>query len=268
LTRMDHRLAEASQASLKVLKGDPKMVMEMESNSHPPSPSRTTIMREARPKRVSLPTAQFSFGTDGSAVPTPVAGSTPSAETNASLSLAQRPLMAAPSVSGNSVTPAATTAAANGPFQPPLNVLVVDDDTLTRKLMSRMLARNGCNVETAENGKAALELAMSARNPFTFTVGEKPRRVQTPYETEGSRYDLIFLDNQMPVMSGVDMVRKLRSLGKRDYVVGVTGNALKEDQEEYIDAGVDAVLTKPVKEEYLKNCLNAADARRRERQPP
>lgn len=40
-------------------------------------------------------------------------------------------------------------------------------------------------------------------------------------------------------MSGLEMIGRLRDLGRRDFVVGVTGNALLSDQEEYIAAGVD-----------------------------
>ena len=41
------------------------------------------------------------------------------------------------------------------------------------------------------------------------------------------------------VFSGLEVMRQLRSFGRQDFVVGVTGNALKEDQEEYYEAGVD-----------------------------
>ena len=43
-------------------------------------------------------------------------------------------------------------------YDPPLKVLVVDDDSLTRRLMSRLLVRIGCEVDTAENGLQALEM--------------------------------------------------------------------------------------------------------------
>jgi CheY-like chemotaxis protein len=96
-------------------------------------------------------------------------------------------------------------------------VLVVDDDQLTRTLMSRLLTRLGCKVSTAENGEIALDMLLSGPGPFA----------------------VVFLDNQMPVMSGLSMVAKLRERGRSDFVVGVTGNALLSDQEEYLQAGVD-----------------------------
>ncbi|KAH9057453.1 hypothetical protein EDB87DRAFT_1565234 [Lactarius vividus] len=121
-----------------------------------------------------------------------------------------------------------------------LRVLVVDDDALTRTLMTRMLARLGCKVSTAENGEVALEMVLS--------------------DCSG-RFAVVFLDNQMPVMSGLSMVAKLREAGRSDFVVGVTGNALLSDQEEYLEAGVDRVLTKPVRERNLRSMLALASER-------
>ena len=105
-----------------------------------------------------------------------------------------------------------------------LPVLVVDDDALTRTLMTRMLSRLGCKVSTAENGSAALDMVLG--------------------DCSG-RFAVVFLDNQMPVMSGLSMVAKLREAGRSDFVVGVTGNALLTDQEEYLEAGVDKCVHLP-----------------------
>ncbi|CUA78227.1 Autoinducer 2 sensor kinase/phosphatase LuxQ [Vibrio cholerae O1 biovar El Tor str, N16961] [Rhizoctonia solani] len=147
-----------------------------------------------------------------------------------------------------------------------LNVLVVDDDPLTRKLMSRMLTRLGCVCDTAENGLIALEMLLG---PMTGTPSTGDPPSSTPSDSPAasaqamSKYAVVFLDNQMPLCSGLEVMRQLRSIGRRDFVVGVTGNALKEDQEEYYEAGVDHVLTKPVLERSLKQMLVMADERRR-----
>lgn len=124
--------------------------------------------------------------------------------------------------------------------QPGLRVLVVDDDALTRTMMSRLLTRLGCMVSTAENGEIALEMVLSGYS---------------------GRFAVVFLDNQMPVMSGLSMVSKLRKAGRKDFVVGVTGNALLSDQEEYLEAGVDRVLIKPVLERSLRSMLVIASER-------
>ncbi|KAI0352098.1 hypothetical protein OH77DRAFT_816660 [Trametes cingulata] len=159
-------------------------------------------------------------------------------------------------------------------FEPKLNVLVVDDDPLTRKLMSRMLTRLGCKVTTAENGEIALELILTGHaqraTPSSEDTGSGGLSLDglPPGSTEEYRYAVVFLDNQMPVLSGLEAVSKLRQMGRKDFVVGVTGNALLSDQQEYLDAGVDHVLTKPVLEKSLKSMLAIADERRKRAAPP
>ncbi|KAJ3760153.1 hypothetical protein EV360DRAFT_40420 [Lentinula raphanica] len=151
-------------------------------------------------------------------------------------------------------------------FSQPLNVLVVDDDALTRTLMRRMLERMGCEVTTAENGDLALKILLA---PDSDEEGSSPEvegcsTSDQPVSTEMQcKFHIIFLDNQMPVLSGVKAIARLRELGRRDFVVGVTGNALVTDQKEYLDAGVDHVLTKPVLERSLRNMLQLADDRRK-----
>ncbi|KAF7356425.1 Histidine kinase [Mycena venus] len=154
-------------------------------------------------------------------------------------------------------------------FDSGMNVLVVDDDLVTRKLMQRMLVRLGCIVETAENGQAALlalgAVATPASEHTTGTTGSSNVGpiLERPDPPNDERFDVIFLDNQMPLLSGINTVAKLREWGRGDFVVGVTGNALLEDQEEYIAAGVDHVLTKPVNEQALRRMLVLADTRRK-----
>jgi osomolarity two-component system, sensor histidine kinase SLN1 len=89
--------------------------------------------------------------------------------------------------------------------------------------------------------------------------------------------------SSQPVLSGVQMVKRLRELGRTEFIgksphlnvrpwvcdidyaysVGITGNALKEDQAEYMEAGLDKVLTKPVLERSLKEMLKLVLDRRR-----
>ena len=134
---------------------------------------------------------------------------------------------------------------------PGLQVLVVDDDRMTRLLMTRMLERLRCVVTTAANGKQALQLLLGAEQ-LSDTPAEEPEqnfptdgrdapRDSTSMHTTSKegKFAITFLDNQMPIMSGVEMVRKLRTLGREDLIVGVTGNALLPDQEEYLGAGAD-----------------------------
>ncbi|KIR40777.1 two-component system sensor protein [Cryptococcus deuterogattii 99/473] len=131
------------------------------------------------------------------------------------------------------------------PAEMPLSSLVVDDDKLTRMLMSRMLTRLGHRVTTAENGKIASEMIKDM-------IENK----------EGSvKFDIVFLDNQMPLMSGVEVARAVREMNCPIYIVGCTGNALREDQDEYMAAGADTILTKPIHQKHLIEMIR--DARRR-----
>lgn len=164
------------------------------------------------------------------------------------------------------VSPSASTQALH--IEPGLPVLVVDDDVLTRKLMTRVLTRLGCHVSTAENGEVALEMILGRKQvltPSTDSSGRQPildDQEKQSFYPEG-KYAVIFLDNQMPVMSGLRAVQKLRGLGRKDLIVGITGNALLTDQKEYLDAGADRVLTKPVLERSLRDILLLADNERR-----
>lgn len=82
-------------------------------------------------------------------------------------------------------------------FDPVLQVLVVDDDNLTRVLMQRLLTRLGCNVTVAENGELALSMIMGASAPF----------------------DVVFLDNQMPVSLNLQMNPGRLSMSYRSCLV-------------------------------------------------
>ncbi|KAK4697014.1 hypothetical protein P7C70_g8280, partial [Phenoliferia sp. Uapishka_3] len=132
----------------------------------------------------------------------------------------------------------------------PVRALIVDDDNLTRKLMGRMVERLGCQVESAENGAIALDMILATEDE------------DNPNE-EPKHFDIILLDNQMPICSGLQVVSKLRSLGRQDYIIGVTANAQLQDQEEFIREGASLVLTKPVREGDLRKVILLADQRRK-----
>lgn len=88
----------------------------------------------------------------------------------------------------------------------PLRVLIVDDDPLTRKLMSRLMVRLGCVATTAENGQVALDLIL-ARDENDDEGEDATKQVN---------YDLICLDNAMPICSGPEVVQRIRALGRSD----------------------------------------------------
>ena len=110
-----------------------------------------------------------------------------------------------------------------------MRVLVVDDDPMTRKLMARLLTRLGCRVSTAENGEIALELMLGTYQrptPSSEETGSAGLSIDAMSTTAGGeeyKYAVVFLDNQMPVLSGLEMVARLREMGRKDFIVGVTG---------------------------------------------
>ncbi len=110
-------------------------------------------------------------------------------------------------------------------------VLIVDDNELNRMIAVEMLKPAGPTIDTAENGRQALDMIRE------------------------NRYDLIFMDHQMPVMDGVEAVRALRKLDGKYYrevpVIALTANTGTEQQREYAEAGMNGYVSKPFELEEL-----------------
>ena len=107
---------------------------------------------------------------------------------------------------------------------PALNVLLVEDIELNVIVARAVLEKLGNSVDVAMTGKAALEM---------FKPGE---------------YDLVLLDIQLPDMTGLDISRELTKRYPREDLpplVALTANVLK-DKQEYLNAGMDDVLSKPL----------------------
>ncbi len=110
-------------------------------------------------------------------------------------------------------------------------VLVADDGTSNRELLTLLLRRSGLDVCQAENGAEALRL--NAENPV----------------------ELILMDMQMPVMDGYTATRRLRDQGCSMPVIALTANAMQGDQEKCLAAGCSHFLTKPVDFDRLLDML-------------
>ena len=112
----------------------------------------------------------------------------------------------------------------------PINILLVDDNTINLKVASRMLLRMGYEVDQAVNGLEAV-------------------KAQTQ-----NGYDLIFMDIQMPEMDGVTATKTIIANfapEDRPRIVAVTAHAMKGDRERYLEAGMDGYISKPVRVERL-----------------
>ena len=104
-------------------------------------------------------------------------------------------------------------------------VLIVEDHAVNRMLATRLLAKLGCEVDLAENGRIACD------------------------RTSQQAYDLIFMDCQMPEMDGFEATRVIRERERTGQphtpVVALTANAMSQDRERCIEAGMDDYITKP-----------------------
>ena len=123
-----------------------------------------------------------------------------------------------------------------------MNMLVVDDALMNRKLLIRLLQSNGHSCGEAENGQALID-----------TIKESLE--DNSNETKTTQYDCILVDYEMPVMNGPEACKAIREMGYTGFVVGVTGNLLPEDVGYFIDCGADAVLPKPFNYKNLEELL-------------
>ena len=116
-------------------------------------------------------------------------------------------------------------------------ILLVEDNELNREIAVEILQMTGAEVETAENGKIAVE-----------KVEASPK---------GS-YDLIFMDIQMPVMNGYEATAAIRSLpgakGKLP-IVAMTANAFAEDVQLAKNTGMNGHIAKPLDMNKLNDVL-------------
>ena len=117
-------------------------------------------------------------------------------------------------------------------------VLLVEDNELNLEIASELLGITGIQVETAGDGRQAVE---------KFAVAPE------------GYYDMIFMDVQMPVMDGYEASRRIRELDRPDaetiWIVAMTANAFVEDVRRSREAGMNEHVSKPVDLERLQDVL-------------
>lgn len=120
------------------------------------------------------------------------------------------------------------------PGQEAIHILVVDDQKSNRELLRMMLEPLGFNVNEASNGIEAIEKVNSL----------KPR--------------VVLMDLVMPGMDGGEATRILR----RSYamesliIIGITASTFEKEKQQFLDAGINAYLAKPFREQELFNVLS------------
>lgn len=116
-----------------------------------------------------------------------------------------------------------------------LTAMVVEDNPVNQMVLKGILKKLNFDVLTAENGKVAVD-ALS-----------------------GKEVDVILMDCQMPVMDGFEATRQIRKLENRNAeipIIAVTANAMAQDRDNCINAGMSDYLSKPVKAHQIKNVLS------------
>jgi len=117
---------------------------------------------------------------------------------------------------------------------PKLNILVADDYPINLELTKDMLEIMECTVDSAEDGVEAVKLCKK------------------------NKYDVIFMDVQMPNMDGykaTQEIRKQDSKNCKTIIIALTANALSGDMERCIEAGMDDYISKPIKGKNLEDML-------------
>jgi len=122
---------------------------------------------------------------------------------------------------------------------PKLRILLAEDNLVNQKVALKQLQSLGYSADVAGNGQEVLQLL------------------------EKIPYDLILMDCQMPVLDGLETTKEIHrwqennfASGRRPIVIAMTANAMKEDQQMCIDAGMDDYLSKPVMKEKLAAALD------------
>jgi CheY-like chemotaxis protein len=113
-------------------------------------------------------------------------------------------------------------------------LLVVEDNRVNQKVAAHLLERLGCHVEIAANGEEGVRMAQSGK------------------------FDILLMDCQMPVMDGFKAtaeIRRREGTNAHTTIVAMTANALAEDRERCLQAGMDDYISKPINRAELVRVL-------------
>jgi CheY-like chemotaxis protein len=119
----------------------------------------------------------------------------------------------------------------------PFNILIAEDNVVNQRVVMAVLLKFGYQSDLAASGREAVKAV------------------------ERRKYDIIFMDIQMPEMDGLEATRVIcshTSCSERPYIVAMTANAMKEDRELCLAAGMDDYLTKPIRPEEIKAAIERA----------
>ena len=123
-------------------------------------------------------------------------------------------------------------------------MLLAEDNDLNREIAETLLAMRGFIVESAPDGREALDLFAASAPGY---------------------YDAILMDIRMPVMDGLEATKRIRTLGRPDSrsvpIIAMTANAFDEDMRQSLASGMSCHLSKPIDVDKLlaalRTCLGS-----------
>jgi signal transduction histidine kinase/ActR/RegA family two-component response regulator len=132
-------------------------------------------------------------------------------------------------------TPAPREESSPDGSEPPFRILVAEDNLVNQKVMAHLLGKLHRTAEFVDGGLPCLDLL------------------------EKEHFDLVFMDVQMPDLDGLETSRRIRALAHRNgdspYIVAVTADAMPEDRQKCLAAGMNDYLSKPLSAESLRGAI-------------
>ena len=122
-----------------------------------------------------------------------------------------------------------------------IHILVVDDSAANRKMVARMLKLDKYAVTEACDGLDAVSLVTRTFLDRDCNEEDKP-----------AKFDVVLMDSIMPRMSGPEACREMRKYGYINPIIGITG---LNDNTDFMEAGVDMVMQKPVNRKELNSAI-------------
>lgn len=118
-----------------------------------------------------------------------------------------------------------------------MKILLAEDDAINQMYLKNFLENQGWQVETAKNGQQVID------------------------KFEKETYDIVLMDGQMPKMDGFEATRIIRKKEQENQlnpvpIVAITGYAISEEKDKFLNAGMDEFITKPINEQKLLNIIN------------
>lgn len=115
---------------------------------------------------------------------------------------------------------------------PKVRILLAEDNTINQRVAIRMIERLGFRVDAVANGHEVLAAIQHIH------------------------YDIILMDVMMPEMDGIETTKQIRGLSiKQPCIIALTANAMEEDRDKCIEAGMDDFISKPIKADMLETVL-------------